>query len=313
MPDDVQSFGDPPLPPEVPDEGVPSTPSGPTTETGATPPAEQRSDNDGFIRINRSELGRELARLQRDEPEFANVLNSLVGQKARSKYQPRIDELEHTLASIQSQERATRFASMTKEELDAQLANDRDGSFRADYVQSTRQPDNAAMTEVLRMRRAIEASFEAAVDSGVSVDRVEHFRTQLASGAYDKASDGRDLDWGESLAAVQRDLYGELRGTVSPAATSNNGTPASTQQPAATSVISARDPNRPAVSDTAVPDLSSTQRPGQGASTFTWQEIQAMTPIEQVEHFPGERDIENAIRSGRITGVPQESLDVLRG
>jgi len=303
MPDDELSFSTPPEP--VVDPASEQLTLADTLEP-AQPPAdtaEQPLTDDGFIRLDRKQLAKEFARIQRDEPEVANVINSLVGQKARAKYQPTIDQLSQELEGIRYQQRSAQYSALTPEEVGQRVTTD--PAFARDYATFRQQPTPQATNDILAVRRNVDQLFDSAVEAGLPIDRIEHYQQQIASGHYDRDASGNVLDVRDVVPILQRDLFTEVAklSASSPTATAPSAvvpppTPVSTPATA------------PAVVDSASPDLSSANRGMNGNSKFTWDEVQAMTPDEQLTYFPGERDIELAIKSGRITGISAESLEV---
>ena len=295
MDPDELSFNTPP------DDGQPTAEWNPTqddTTTEAAPAATtedtQPPVDDGFLRLDRKQLGKEIARLQRDDPEFANVLNSYVGQKARAKYQPRIDELSHEVQSLRHREAGSQFTNLPPEELGKRIAAD--PNFARDYAAFASAPAPALANEAVRYRMQFENMLDTALNDGLTSERAESFRQEVASGKYDVDPSGQPItDLSTAMWLIQRDLMREVHGATAPAP------PTTPTRP---------NPTQPAVRDTASPDLTSAARSTTGAK-ISWDEVKSMTPDRLLDMFPGDDDLNNALRSGRIIGAPAEALEAI--
>src|SRR3990167_3343221 len=93
------------LPPDMPEE-EPKTlaellgdqvPEGTDSTTELVPESLSQpvidSEEQNFIRIDKRNLAKEIDRLQIEHPDFAQVFNSKVGNKAARQYQPQLQEL----------------------------------------------------------------------------------------------------------------------------------------------------------------------------------------------------------------------------
>ena len=293
MPDDELSFGTPPEP-EVTNEDFILAQDEPVGTQEAATTEEATTTDEGFIRLDRKQLGKELSRLQRDDPEFANVLNSLVGQKARAKYQPRVDELSRELDAYRYREQASKFTGLSPEDLGSRMQAD--PAFAREYSAFRQVPQPEVDNEIVYYRGQVESLMDNALSLGIDPIRVESFRQEIVAGKYDKDSSGQPLGLGEAYGLMQRDLMTEIATANKPVA------PQTTTRTATT---------RPAVSDSASPDLSTTNRSNGNGARFSWAEVKAMNPDQLIQHFPGDDDIVNSIRSGRISGAPIEATEAI--
>ena len=293
MPDDELSFGTPPEPEVLNEEFIPAQDEPVETQPTATT-EESTPTDDGFIRLDRKQLGKELSRLQRDDPEFANVLNSLVGQKARAKYQPRVDELSRELDAYRYREQATKFQGLTAEDLGNRVQTD--PAFAREYSTFRQTPQPGSDSEIVYYRAQVENLMDNALSLGLDSARIESFRQEITAGKYDKDSSGQLLGLGEAYGMMQRDLMNEI---------------AMANKPAAPQAASRTATTKPAVSDSASPDLSTANRSNVNGAKFTWAEVKAMNPEQLIIHFPGDDDLVNSIRTGRVTGVPIEATEAI--
>src|SRR3972149_3182300 len=79
------------------------------------------SEGEGFIHLSRKELHKEIERLQKEDPDFANAFNTQVGRKAATRAIPRIAELE-AITKMQKRElRAAEISAMDHLDIVAQF------------------------------------------------------------------------------------------------------------------------------------------------------------------------------------------------
>ena len=271
----------------------------PSTEAGSQEPF----DPTKHVIIPRDDIYGHITRLEREDPAFANVLNTLVGNKARRQYHPRIVTLEEQLAEAQRVTRLNEIQAIPEPERNQRLAND--ANFRREY-DAVQQPI-PSQAQVLRVQLAIEETFEDALGNGVPEQTVNELRQKLASGAYDAHE---TLD--DSFRALQRDVLNAV-GAVnrarpvvpptvqSPAPAAPTSTPAST--PAVTPPQAVRNPALAA----ALPDVGG-RASTNGSQRYTKAEIDSMTPDQLLTVFPNEGDWERAVAGGLIDGMSEEAL-----
>ena len=140
----------------------------------------------------------------------------------------------------------------------------------------------------LRQQQQIAGILDAGLDAGLSSDRVDQFQTDISSGKYDRDANGQPLDSGQALLILQGDVLREVRGLAAPAAASV-----------------------PQKADGASPDMGEGTRPGAVQAKWTWAQVNEMNPQERREAFPGDEDFQDALRSGKISGIPDTVKETL--
>ena len=104
----------------------PTSPA-PETEVLATP------EGDDFIRISRKELAKEIDRLQSEDDEFARIWSSKMGDAAKKRYQPQIDQREERIVALQKELRRRDILGMSPEEIEKQFESDK--NFAIEYAE----------------------------------------------------------------------------------------------------------------------------------------------------------------------------------
>ena len=233
--------------------------------------------------LSRSNFAKDLADLQQSDPEVANTINAAIGRKAKLKYQPQIDELQLEIEGLRTQIATAKFANISQEDLGPALA--KDPTLAGDYAVATRGANNGleARRTQLRQQQQISGILDVGLDAGLSSERVEQFQTDISSGKYDRDANGQPLNGDQALLILQGDVLREVRGLAAPVAVST-----------------------PQRADGASPDMGEHTRPGAVQSKWTWAQINEMTPPERLSAFPGDDDFQNALRSGKISGIPDD-------
>lgn len=247
--------------------------------------SEDQSD-DGLISIKRSDFSGEIRRLVQDEPEFAQAFNSHVGQKARLRYQPRIDERDVQIQALREGAQSDAIRGMRPEDIQKKFAEDPD--FARQYTNSVHPESSSAegMADGARGRAAFSTLLADALDAGLTAEQVQAIEKKATDGGYANDADGQVLThWSEQLPLVSQDITAQVRGNIQPNTKSTN-------------------------KNTASPDVSGGSSRRSGSAKWTKAQVDAMTPAEVLEAFPGENDFENAVRTGQISGYSDEALEL---
>jgi len=180
---------------ERPESSIPETPE-------STPSDEEVH----FIKLDRRNLQQEIARLEKEDSEFANVYNSSIGIKAKRKYQPQIDDLQAQLEANRFELRKREILSMKAEDIDERYANDH--VFAREYTEIIHQDPNAeaVLADRRRMNNALSEVMISATES-LPEEKVKEFAKAVAEGKYDRDEDGKQFDsWVPGIMKLQRDI-----------------------------------------------------------------------------------------------------------
>ena len=180
---------------ERPESSIPETPE-------STPSDEEVH----FIKLDRRNLQQEIARLEKEDPEFANTFNSYIGNKAKRKYQPQIDELHAQLEANRSELRRREILAMEDKDIDERFAND--PAFAKEYAEIVHRDPNieASITDKRRMNNALSEVMIFASDN-LPEEKVKEFTKAVAEGKYDRDEDGKQFDsWVPGIMKLQRDI-----------------------------------------------------------------------------------------------------------
>lgn len=267
----------------------------PAPETPEGEPAPEK-----IYTLKRQGLYQELARLEREDPDFAHVLKSYIGRKAKSQYEPQLTSMQQELEQLRLQTRRDRFSNMSDEAIREKFATD--PQFARDYAEFIHSDDGRLQQQHSQERErqtavsAFSTAVDTAIDEGLDPTEAEKLWQSLGAGKYDYDPSGNMLSYAQSLALFQRDLYKAALQAPAPA-----------QSPVQVNGQVAQNGQAPqavqAPPDNASPDMSrGGSRPG-ALTRWTKAQVDAMEPEDFIRHFPAEGDWERAIAEGRVDGL----------
>ena len=173
-----------------------------------------------LLSLDRTKLHTELQRLERDDKEFANALNTFVGRKAARQYQPQIEELRAANAALEMASRRQQIASMPDADIEQRFRTDpRFAREYAEIVHSSPE-DIAAVTQMAQLKVAVEEILNTGIDNGMTPEQAEEFRATIAQGKYDQDSSGRPITSIVALTRIQQDVMSQVLSSSRPAPTS---------------------------------------------------------------------------------------------
>ena len=190
----------------------------PTPEPKESIPDAQQSDEEQhLLKIDRRNLHSEIARLQREDPDFANAYNTDLGRKAKAKWQSRVDELDTELQATKRKLREREILAMSEDDINEKFKVD--PAFAKEYAEVVhRDPraDDYAQTEIQK-RNALDDIFSTALDYGLPEEKVTEVIKAIQSGKYDVDEEGKPVThWVQGLNRVQRDVTAMLLSTNKP-------------------------------------------------------------------------------------------------
>ena len=246
-------------------------------ETPATPTPEEPSQPERItFEVDPNDIYGSIRSLSEKHPKVANVINSMVGMKARTQYEPKLQEAQLQLARYQRGEDQRVVAAVPEAQRGHKVLTD--PKFKAAYERVEAPDTFDAQARSLEVQRTVLSLIGSAIDSGLSPDRAEDYLNKLRSGEYDKDAEGNILSFDDSIARLNRDVMSALRTGVSPQApvtTPQEGQPESSP-PAQVA------PSKPLI-DSASPDLSNSSSGARG-QRYTAAEIKNMDPDTFIRH-----------------------------
>ena len=253
---------------------------------------ESKQDKLVTLALDPDDISGSLDRLMQENPKVLNVVNTLIGNKARNKYNPRIQELELELEGLRAQPRLDAVNNMPQDELAERL---KDPDFRREYNDTLSIPDVLAQKrQQTAVARRIAETIDQAQDAGLSTSSANSILERLANGEFDTDENGQPIsDISVAMSNLNKAIYSEF--SVAPK--SSNG-----------SVADVSD-----ALDTASPDVSSSSSSSSKSGvSFSIDQVNRMDPMEFERHFPQDDDFNQAVRDGRITGLSPESVAALQ-
>ena len=160
------------------------------------------------ISFRRSDFTQEVRRWQREHPDIANQINSLVGDKAKIKYEPQLEELREHNRVLAREIRRREILAMPEEALTKKY--NEDVAFRHEYADlvdaDPRQieAEMATRAQWRSIKNAIDVSLSDAVDDGLPQEEAQKILEDIRTGKYDRDESGNILDGVQSLALIER-------------------------------------------------------------------------------------------------------------
>lgn len=180
------------------------TPS-PAPET----PIEATPEGDDFIRISRKELAKEIDRLQSEDDEFARIWSSKMGDAAKKRYQPQIDQREERISALQKELRRRDILGMSQEEIEKQFESDK--NFALEYAELVHsepyKPAEEPVDETPIITQSWVAMRDKALSMGLPRATWDEIERKTVEGEYTK-SEGEH--WTSILQTVQFTITEEL-------------------------------------------------------------------------------------------------------
>ena len=192
--------------PEIQIEYAPDAEVVPKPESQPIAEPDTLDEDKDYLKLDRKSLAQEINRLEREDPEFANVYNSNVGSKAKRKYQPQIDELNSRIESLNREIRRREILAMEDKEIDDKFASD--PTFAKEYAEAVhRDPEvERARIEQRWQIQEFNEIMASALDYGLSEDKAKEFLQSVGSGKYDRDEDNNPVPWTQGLMKLQREI-----------------------------------------------------------------------------------------------------------
>lgn len=283
------------------------TPESPNTEAvQSQPDASNEAETSSLVdfQFDLNDIHGSIRRLQDQDPKIANVINSMVGEKAKRAWEPKLQQTQLELERLQRQLLEVEVNTIPEAERNQRIASDSEFAEKVNQLRD--QPDFDGRQAQLNTLQQIYSIVEEASERGLSEETIGTYYEKLREGQFDKDSEGNVLSFEASLNSFRRALYDEVIESVRGTKATPQEEPQTPQEPQAP-----QEPARPIIQDSASPDMSGNNSASRGTK-FTLNQIQAMNPDELLLHFPNDGDYERAIINGNIEGVSPETVEILR-
>lgn len=177
------------------------------------------SEEPEYIYLRADQLHAEIARLERENQDFARLFNTRIGDKAARQYKPQIQEREQQIEELQRELRCLDILSMDEDEIEEKFASDPE--FAREYAELVHyQPSRNQPDETEQITSAVNEAFDWARSMGLDERTIGMIQNKAANAEYDREGE----PWTYSLQRMQQDLAQQLINQKS----SNNGSNGST-------------------------------------------------------------------------------------
>jgi len=255
---------------------------------------EPKQDEVVTLALDPKDISGSLDKLMREQPDVLNVVNSLIGNKARNKYQPRISELELELEAIRAKDNRSFIDNMPADELAENLKSPQ---FAEQYSQTMSAEDVlTSKRQQTAILNRIGATIDQAQTAGLSTVAANSIMERLSNGEFDTDGDGNMIEDAETaFANLNTAIYAAMRdGTQVVAPSTNRASIADVE----------------ATLDEATPDVSSSGSTSSTGPSYSIDEVNKMNPLEFERVFPNDEDFDNAVKAGRITGLSYDPATI---
>lgn len=289
-------------------------PEQPVPEPEAEPAVEQQPEDDGYYRLSKADLYRDISRLAEQDERFRNILQTFQGRRAARRYESEIAQLRAELERAKRELFAQQLQAMSEEDIAQRAEQDEEFRQQLEWYVGTEEADPKEEQETALWRAKVEEAFDWAMAEGLPPSRVDQIRAALRPGGCVNCKVWPDIPHGvldhdkEGNPVWEGDAVDMLRSALAAEVVALRQARPSAPSPQRTSVPAAPqgkpeipEPRTmlPVQRDTATPDMSPPGG-GQEMGVMTLEEVYRLPPPEFVRLFPNEGDLERAIAAGRV-------------
>lgn len=280
-------------------------------------PEEEKSD-DGYYRLSKADLYRDIARLAEEDERFRNILQTFQGRRAARRYESEIAQLRAELERTKRELFAQRLQAMSEEDIAQRAEQDEEFREQLEWYVGAEEADPKQEQETALWRTKVEEAFDWAMAEGLPPSRIDQIRTALRPGGcvnckvwpgiphgvLDHDREGNPVWEGDAVDMLRSALAAEVvalrqaRSSAPPPQAAQTSSPAPVASQGKPEVPEPRT-MLPVQRDTAAPDMSPPGG-GQEMGVMTLEEVYRLPPPEFVRLFPNEGDLERAIAAGRV-------------
>lgn len=248
---------------------------------------------ENFI-IPRDKFAETFEELMSRDSDFAREVSTRVGNKAKARYQPQIDERDRRIAHLEAQLKAQEFSKIPDTELTDKLKNDKE--FRAEYDRTQEALKTPETPQYNPLQEFLSITISEAQAQGFNDEDLEVFKQRIEEGKYFVDETGHEYtaaEWRLAAGAMHRDIM-ELTNARRASRVSNN----SSEE---IKVKETKAPeNQNSLVDSPGPVLSTPGSRGSQTHRYTLAEVKNMTPDEKFRIWPTDEAYERALISGEI-------------
>lgn len=160
-----------------------------------------------YLQLDRTQLYRELSRLEAEDPDVKRVLGTFIGNKAARQYQPEIRRRDAELEALRKENFGLQVKSMDETAIEAKVAADRDwGKKYIDYVHEQRSPSAPIpVDETPLMTDAVASIMDFAQRNGMPDSEWDSIINKARAGEYETGG-----HWSLAVANMQQDVASRL-------------------------------------------------------------------------------------------------------
>jgi len=306
----AEAEANPPVDEEItPSETVAEPEVAPVVEAPAEAVASYpEPEEDFFLKFDKRQAYSGLRELAEREKSVKDAIETMVGRKAKAKFEPELEAARAELEATKVELRREKYAKLSSEEVSQRFAASPE--FADDYAKLV----HAAPVDIEQMKQAQQVAtmlyqeIDRAEQVGVTPQRLGQIEDWIKSGAFDKAADGRKLTPIESYRWVRELVDGDISVHREWLAQQNQSARAPATAVAAPIEAVAAPPveekRAPAINPRlaeASPDLSAGSHNTSGMQRMSKQEYWNMTPPERAGRWATNADFQREVNAGLFT------------
>lgn len=259
-----------------------------------TNPSNNEEQAPKVITISKDKLGEEIERLFNEDSDFAREFSIRVGNKARERYHPQIEEWKQKHDNLLRQIEAERITAIPEAELAEKL---KDPDFARKYADAKSFQPTEQEQAVNPAQELLNFWITEAQTKGFTDDDIRTIVKNIGEGKYEFDEFGNKLtspsEWREGMKVLKRDIdsiVAERVAVSSTTPTAQQNENNNSQQPV----------TPPANRDSSGPDISNPGSRGNGPATYSFEQYRAMNIEERQRLWPTQADEDRAFASGQI-------------
>ncbi len=166
----------------------------PSEEVAATVPApadgetidEARSQNDDdyYVKVDKRQPYQSLRQLAEEEKSIRDAIETMVGRKAKAKYEPELEALRAELEVVKRQKLREELRSLDEDEVNERFKQDPD--FAVNYAREfhAQDIDPSTIRQNFEAKRTLLQELDRAEAAGVLPERLEQVETMIKNGQF---------------------------------------------------------------------------------------------------------------------------------
>lgn len=288
--------------PEVPAESAVEPVESPAPVEPVDEARSQDNEEDFFLKIDKRQPYQSLRQLADQEKSLRDAIETMVGRKAKAKYEPELEALRAELEVVKRQRLRDELKSLDDEAINERFRTD--PNFAQTYAREfhSQDLDPSVVQQDFQTKRTFLQELERAEAAGVLPERLEQVETMIKSGqfAYDPQT-RRPLTPVESYRWIRNLVDSDIAVHQQWEQQQRQFAESFKQQERSAASVEASSPPAPAPNprlQEASPDMSAGTHVGGSIQRMSKAEWKQMTPSQRFARWPTNEDFQKEVSMG---------------